>query len=362
MPVYRNKTNKNWRFRTYTNDVFGNRKQYERTGFATKKEAQEAEMKFRMNEKVGISKITFNELWLEYKEYKKLQLKAQSFRSVESRFKNHILPYFKNYKIDKITNNVYLKWQIEIEKLGYKYKYNSSLHGAMVNILNYAIKFHGLKDNIATLTGNFKRKTELKKNVDFWTYEEYQKFIKVVDDLVYKTFFETLYYTGLRQGEALALNWNDFKDGCLNINKTISKEKLNDEYIINTPKTNHSIRQVKIDDELINHLNNLKEYYKEYIDFDDNWFIFGGLKPLAPSTIGRKKDEYCKKADVKKIRIHDFRHSHASLLLSMNVPITVISERLGHSDINMTLNTYSHMIPKDEDKAIKILNQIKQIK
>ena len=98
------------------------------------------------------------------------------------------------------------------------------------------------------------------------------------------------------------------------------------------------------------------------IDFNDDWFIFGGLNPLSPSTIGRKKDKYCKLAEVKKIRIHDFRHSHASLLLSMNVPITVISERLGHSDINMTLNTYSHMIPKDEDKAVDILNQIKQNK
>ena len=96
------------------------------------------------------------------------------------------------------------------------------------------------------------------------------------------------------------------------------------------------------------------------IGFEDNWFIFGGLNPLSPSTIGRKKSKYCEKANVKKIRIHDFRHSHASLLLSKNVPITVISKRLGHSDIDLTLNIYSHMIPKDEDKAVNILNQIKQ--
>lgn len=80
---------------------------------------------------------------------------------------------------------------------------------------------------------------------------------------------------------------------------------------------------------------------------------------MSPTTIGRKKDNYCVKAGVKKIRIHDFRHSHASLLLSKNVPIIVIFERLGHFDINMTLNTYSHMIPKDEDKAINIIEEIK---
>ena len=76
----------------------------------------------------------------------------------------------------------------------------------MVNILNYAIRFYGLKDNIATLTNNFKRKTELKKNVNFWAMKEFQKFIDCVDYFVYKTFFETLYYTGIKQGEALTLN------------------------------------------------------------------------------------------------------------------------------------------------------------
>lgn len=362
MPVYQDKKTKKWKFRVYADDVFGNRKQFERKGFTTKKEAQQAEVEFKLCDKSDYSKMTFYDLWLEYVDYKKLQLKAQSFRSVENRFKNHILPFFKDYKLNKITNSVYLKWQIEIEKKGFKHKYNSSLHGAMVNILNYAIRFYGLKDNIATLTGNFKRKTELKKNVNFLTIEEFQKFIDCVDDFVYKTFFETLYYTGLRQGEALALNWNDFKNGYLDIEKTISKEMVDNKHIINTPKTNKSIRQVKLDDELIIKLKQLKKFYQGFVDFNDNWFIFGGLNPLSPSTIGRKKDKYCKLAEVKKIRIHDFRHSHASLLLSMNIPITVISERLGHSDINMTLNTYSHMIPKDEDKAVNILNQIKQNK
>lgn len=361
MPVYQDKKTKKWSFRTYASDVYGNRKQYERNGFITKKEAQAAESKFKLEELNINSNVTFQELYEKYIEYKELQLKAQSLRAIKSRFKNYILPYFKEYKIDKITNNVYVKWQKEIEKKSFKHKYNSTLHGAMVNILNYGVKFYNLKSNIASLSGNFKRKTELKKKVDFWSPEEFNQFINVVNNNVYKTFFNTLYYTGIRQGEALALNWNDFKDNkYLDINKTISKESIDKERVINTPKTSNSIRKIKIDEELIKELNELKEFYKNYEGFSNEWFIFGGLKPLAPTTIGRKKDNYCDKAKVKKIRIHDFRHSHASLLLSMNVPITVISERLGHSDINMTLNTYSHMIPKDEDKAIDILNKMRK--
>lgn len=149
----------------------------------------------------------------------------------------------------------------------------------MVNILNYAIKFYGLKENIASLTGNLKRKTKLKKNVDFWTYEEYSKYISVIDNNVYKALFETLYYTELRQGEALALTWKNFKNYYLYLNKW-------------------------------------KQFYKKCIGFDEEYYTFGGLNLLAPTTSGRNKDIYYKKAHIKKIKIHNFRHSHASLLLS----------------------------------------------
>ena len=187
---------------------------------------------------------------------------------------------------------------------------------------------------------------------------EFKKIIDCVEEIDYNTCYKTLFFTGMRQGEALVLTWKDIQDGYIDIYKTIAKEKEDEKHIINTPKTKSSIRKIRIDNNLINDLNNLKEHYKKIIDFSEEWFVFGGIEPLSPTTIGRKKDNYCVKAGVKKIRIHDFRHSHASLLLSKNVPITVISERLGHSDINMTLNTYSHMIPKDEDKAIYALETL----
>ncbi len=299
MPAYYIK-GKGWKIRFYANDIYGNRKQFERKWFNTKKEALAIEKDFRNSKETEINNITFEELWEEYSNYKKLHLKAQSFRAVASRFENHLLPYFKNYKINNITSGIYINWQQEIEKKGFKYKYNSSLHGAMVNILNYAIKFYGLKSNVASLAGNFKRKTELKKNVNFFTFEEYQNFISVVSDNIYKTLFETLYYTGLRLGEALALNWNDFKDSNLNINKTISKETINGRRIINTPKTQKSIRVVKLDKKLNEEIEELKTYYQKYEGFNDDWFIFGGLNPLAPSTIERKKNKYCEMANVKK--------------------------------------------------------------
>ena len=147
----------------------------------------------------------------------------QSYRKTVSKFNNHILPYFKDYRLKSITPNIYTKWQVLIEKKGFKHKYNSSLHGSVVTILNYAIKFYGLKENVASKIGNFSRKDDLLKNVDFWTLDEFNKFISVVDDDIYKKFYQVLYYTGLRQGEALALTWKDFKNDYLDVYKTISK-------------------------------------------------------------------------------------------------------------------------------------------
>ena len=362
MPAYQNKKTKLWKFRTYAEDVYGNRKQYEKGGFETKKAALLAEREFQEIDKYEKTNITFEKLWQDYDNHMKLKLKTQSYRSVKNRIEKHILPYFKDYKITKITPGVYTKWQIEIESKGFSHKYNSTLHGAVRTMLNFAKKFYGLKENVASLVGNFTRKQELVKNIDFWTFEEFQRFIKEVDNTVYQIFFETLYYTGLRLGECLALNWNDFDGKSLDINKTLTRDIKEDKHVINTPKTVKSIRRVKLDDDLIKRLELLKQINSRIVGFNNNWFIFGNINPLAPTTVTRKKDKTCDLSGVKKIRIHDLRHSHASLLLSYGVPIIVISERLGHSDVNMTLNTYSHMIPKDEDKAIDILNQIKNSK
>lgn len=358
MPVYQDNKTKLWYFRCYMSDVYGIRKQFQRCGFHNKREAQAAERAFLDQEVIGDDNILFSELWIEYNKNAKLKQKKQSYRKTLSKFNNHILPYFKDYRVNKIDVKAYTQWQIELSKKGYSYKYLSSLHGAMVTILNHAVKFHGLKTNIASQIGNFSKGNIKPSRIDFWTYEEYQKFISNVDDIVYKTFYETLYLTGMRQGEALALTWKDIKNGYIDIYKTISKEKEDGEYIVNTPKTQSSNRIIRIDNNLIKDLEELKKYYMNIIDFSEDWYVFGGLKPLTATTIGRRKDNYCMKSGVKKIRIHDFRHSHASLLISRGVPITVISKRLGHSNIQMTLNIYAHLIPEDEDKAINILENL----
>lgn len=304
--------------------------------------------------------LKFSDVINEYLEFVLLKNKPQSYRSIKSRINNYILPYFKDNKIDELKPIDYLNWQKKIENLGFKYRYKKTLHYTMVSLLNYCKTFYGLNNNIASNVGNFKNNYELETEINFWTYDEFKQFIDKVDDIVYKTFYEFLYFTGCRQGEALALTFNDINNNIVNINKTISKEYYNGKRIITTPKTKKSVRKIIIDDNLKCSIDKLKKHYlNKYNELNNNNFIFGYNSALAPTTIERKKDKYCKIANVKQIRIHDFRHSHATLLLSNNVPIIAISKRLGHTNTSITLDVYSHLIPEDEKRVISTLNKIR---
>lgn len=303
--------------------------------------------------------LSFEELCEKYLDYVKLKLKPQSYRSIKSRINSYILPYFKKYNICNITPIIYLEWQKFIELKNFSFKYKKSLHYTMVSLFNFSMNFYDIpKKNIASKVGNFAN-NEIPKEIEVWTAEEYKKFINVVDDLVYKNLYRFLYFTGVRLGESLALTFNDIEEDIIVINKTISKEFINGNRSITAPKTKKSIRKIQIDYNTKNKILELKNYYTlKFKDFNNNFYIFGGNKPLSPSTIERKKNYYCEKARVKQIRLHDFRHSHATLLLSNGVPITEIAHRLGHSDISMTLNTYSHVLHEDEKRVIKLLNSL----
>lgn len=298
----------------------------------------------------------------DYMSFIELKGKPQSIRSIKSRINNYILPYFEKYNIEDINKNVYINWQRYIESLGFKYRYKKSLHYTNVAIFNYANKFYDINNNIPSKVGNFNNCYDIENKTDIWDYSDFKKFINEVDNNIYKALFNFMYFTGCRLGECLALTFKDLNNNIITINKTISKEFINGKRQITTPKTKKSIRDIHIDNLLKNELNNLRDYYiNNNIDYQESFYIFGGKKALSPSTIERKKNYYCNKTNIKQIRLHDFRHCHASLLLSQGVPISAISERLGHSDINITLSTYVHLLPKDEEKVLTAINTLRLI-
>lgn len=306
--------------------------------------------------------MNFEVVYNQYLIYIELKLKQQSIRSVKNRFESQLLPYWKDYDIYTIKEIDYLNFQQYIENKNFSYSYKKSIHFAFVNFLNFCITFYDLEKNVASKVGNFKNKNNDLSKVDFYTFEEFNKFIKFVDGEIYKQFFNLMFYVGTRPGEAMALRFSDLNNSILSINKTIAKEldKNTQERIVNSPKTKSSIRNIEIDTLLNNDLLKLKEYYNNRYGLQNyDYYIFGGIKPLSTTTLCRKKLEASTLAGVKNIRLHDFRHSHATLLVENNMMVNEISRRLGHSDVSITLNTYVHTNKEQEKRVINTLNSLR---
>ena len=198
--------------------------------------------------------------------------------------------------------------------------------------------------------------------MDFYTFEEFQKFMSVVDDIKFKALFETLYFCGLRRSELRGLSWDNinFEDKTLSIVKNVTNMCGDHGYWqITTPKTRTSTRTLPMPDILVNDLKKLKEYnMKHQYQFTQKYFVFGDINPIHPDVLRRHKNEYADKAEFKQIRIHDFRHSCASLLVNNGANITVVAKYLGHTKIEETLNTYSHMFSTALDNVVSIIDSL----
>ena len=198
--------------------------------------------------------------------------------------------------------------------------------------------------------------------MDFYTLDEFKKFISNENDIKFKCLYETLYYCGLRKGEARALTWNDidFENKELRVNKNVVQiEGENSyKYMITTPKTKSSIRILPISDTLLNHFKILLERDKHVYGFKKNWFVFGDDRPITNFQVRNRKNKLCKQAELKQIRIHDFRHSCASLLINNGANITIVAKYLGHTKIDETLNTYSHMFKNKLNDIVSTINNL----
>lgn len=323
----------------------------------TKKEKKNRISNLSVKDK-GDRKMKMKDLFPEYFKYLELNNKKQSVYKIKKRLEK-VSNYFYDQRINSITKKDILNFKISLEDENYSYSYKKALYYALNEFFEYLVLYDYIDDNIVKKVGNFKNK-EPNKKYNYWTYEEYKRFIDNCEEQIYKSLYSFLFFTGCRLGESLALTFNDIENNTIKIDKTITKEFYNGKRIITTPKTKKSNREIHIDNYLIKELYNLMQIYKnKYSYFDNDFYIFGGIKPLAPTTVERKKNLICEKISLKKIKLHEFRHSHATLLLQNNIPIKDVAERLGHSDITLTLNIYTHVSKDKEKRTLQILNSIR---
>jgi len=375
------KDGRKWYFSVCYLTANGERKRKKGQLYATKGEAQEAERKFLIDIPQTDNKadMTFEEMYYQYINFMEGRIKSSTKYGKNLCAKSHILPYFGKTNIHNITVNNIIAWTSKINQCTYnngkKYtsSYKQNIYKELKLILKYGVDFCGLRENVVIKASILHDKREEviadEDKIRYITPDEYNIFIGVIDDITYKVFFAFLYYMGVRKGEAQALNWEDifWETNQVRIIKTITtatdeRNEYGFRFKITNTK-NRKNRTIKMPLVLKDLLLELHNYYKGFEGFNDKWFVFGGYKHLSSTMIHNEKNRYFELVEktygkaINRITTHEFRHSHASYLISKGVKIELIANRLGDT-AGVTSTVYAHLFPEAEDEIIDTLDLI----
>lgn len=343
MPTYKNKDRGTWYCAFYYQDWTGKRKKKKKEGFATKREAQAWERLF-LEKQSRNPTMTFKALYELYKTDCDCHLKKSTMLSKFSIIEAHLLPFFQDLSINEISPASIRAWQNKVISKGYSPSYCYSLHRQLAAIFNFAIRYYGLESNPVSKAGSIGRN---EVHQTFWTLEDFQRFAMTLSNPAQIMLFYILFWTGCRIGEALALTWDDIDTDSIRINKTLSH--INGEIYVRPPKTRESNRIVKIPSFIALMLADYKRQ-TQYTGIN--------LFHQKSGSITRLFKRHADKAGVKEIRLHDLRHSHASMLIQAGVPPIAIAERLGHKDARTTLKVYAHLYKSTKDEVVSVLESL----
>ena len=352
MPVYKDEYGrKTWYCKIRYTDWTGNVRNHKKRGFLKKSDAVQYERDFLAKQNGGCE-MSFGNMVYIYLTDCKSRLRQTTYEGKSQIIETKILPFFSKLQLDAITPADVRRWQNALldDEAEYSPTYLKTIHNQLSAIFNFAVKYYGLKNNPAAIAGSIGKKQA--NSMQFWTQDEFLAFSEAISNnpSAY-AIFNTLFWTGMRSGELLALTLNDihFETKNISINKTYTR--LNGEDIINPPKTSKSNREITVPDFL---LDILRDYSARLVDYEPHERLFAYSKHY----LNKEMEKGCKLSGVKKIRVHDIRHSHASLLIEMGFSPLLVSERLGHENIQTTLQTYSHLYPDRHGEVSDRLNTL----
>lgn len=351
MPVTKDKKRNKWYARINYVDALGNYKARYSKYYDTKAEAVRAEHELAAEKTT--KGITFGFVYREFLKYKANSVSPQTLLTYRTRFKH--MAILEDVPIEDLSAKQYDAFKKSLDEQTFTIKstgeekhlstkWKNDVHAMVLMLINYAELMYGISNSVPKRIGGFKDRS-VKEEMKTMSEEDFLKFIKIFDDdPVYDAFFRILFYEGLRKGEANGLTWKcvDFKKNTIWIRQTVYL-KLKGTMMINEPKTKSSNRMLPMQKSVLESMKRLHSYYQGFDGYSNEWFCFGGIRPLSETTIDNKKNYACDAAGVDRIRIHDFRHSYASNMISKGADVVLVSRSLGHSNIAQTLNTYSHM-------------------
>mgnify|MGYP002617101251 FL=1 len=351
MPAYKDEKTGKWFAKFYYTNWQGIKKQKWKRGFATKKEALGFERDF-LEKQSANPDMTFQNLYEIYMEDMAARLKQSTLLTKKAVLQTHILPFFGSKPINEIKASDVRRWQAKLMSSpnNYSQTYLKKINTELNSIINYAKRFYDLNTNPCGKAGTIgKAKAE---EMDYWIYDEYIAFREGVKDksLSYIC-FEVLYWTGMREGELLALSPADIDldNKTISINRTYQRIEGKD--VFTSPKTRKSKRKIPIPDFLCQELSDYIQS-RYMLDADERLF------PVTKSYLSHEMIRGYKITGAKKIRIHDIRHSHASLLINQGCDALMLADRLGHEKVSTTLNTYSHLFPHKQQELVHSLESL----
>lgn len=344
-----------WYANFYFTDWTGARKHVCKRGFKTQREAKEYERSFLEQEK-STSDILFSSLVENYLEDMSHRLKPTTMENKRFIIAGKLLPYFGNIKVCDIDTIKVRKWQNELisyrdaDGNPFSQTYLKTVNNQLSAIMNYAVTHYRLPANPCRAAGSIGRSKADEMNI--WTQSQYEQFSSAIRKSSVKLAFDILFYTGIRSGELLALTPADILPS-KRIDITKNYAKVKGEELFLKPKTPKAKRCISIPDFLYD---DIRAYISKLYGIEKGDRIFYFTKSALDKEIKR----VAAKAGLPTIRVHDLRHSHASMLIEMGFAPLEIADRLGHESVKTTLDTYSHLYPDKDQMLADRLNQFRR--
>jgi integrase len=338
--------------------ITGKRRRKKQRGFKTKRDAEKALALMEAEVYKGTyfepSSMLIKEHMNDWFKSKKNSISIQTANTYEAYLKNRIIPYIGNVQLAQLSPILLQNFVNELKEEGLASSSIKKIYSIIKGALDYAVNMELLPSNPIT---KIQLPKDSKKEIVVWDVPEIQSFQKAAClDRLYPAFYLAI-TTGMRRGEILGVRWKDvdLEKGMLNVRQTLSKDGRQ---FLPGAKTSAGIRSIKLSNDTIVLLKKQKTVVaKEKLsygpEYEDNDLIICTSKgtPINPENLKRTFQRLIKEANVPSIRLHDLRHTHATMLLASGVNAKVISERLGHTNIKTTLDIYSHVLPSMQEEA-----------
>ena len=382
MPIYKltgEKKDGYQKYRVVVNYTDGNgKKRTSEKLVYGKAAAEKAEEEIRQKIRTGATRqdlsarpMTVRDLWNLYESEKKSEVRATTLAKKDSILKTHVMPELGTKKLRTLSYDDLMAWRTKLAAADRKVTTKNNAYRELRALLNYAVDRGLLRDSPLKRVPLFRDPYQESAVVKlrYYTKDQYTKFIaeakkeaEARNDLrtwgIY-VFFQIAYLTGMRKGEINGLRWSDIEDDSfLWVRRSITQKLKGQKWTETPPKTPTSVRRLQMPKQLRDDLEDHKAKQKKAKGWKDSWFIAGGPEPIPDTSIENANTKYAKAAGLPHITIHEFRHSHASLLCNAGINIKEIARRLGHADVEMTLRTYSHLYPKEEERAVSVLDNL----